>query len=54
MVGAYIVTKMVVLIGRPESEANAFAKVLAGITVAVTLLVIVDLGLRGFSADLQR
>lgn len=38
MIAAYIITRMVQMIGLPAERANIVAKVLAAITILVTLL----------------
>lgn len=43
MIAAYIVTRMVALLGQPSLDANAAAKILAALTTLVTLVCAADL-----------
>ena len=49
MIAAYIVTRMVALLGQPQSQANLVAKVLAVITILVALVCGFDVALRGLT-----
>jgi cytochrome b561 len=47
MIAAYIVTRMVALLGQPRPQANPVAKVFAAITILVAVVCALDLVLRG-------
>ena len=47
MIGAYIVTRMVALLGQPWSHANIVAKILAALTIIVTVICTGDLLMHG-------
>lgn len=47
MVGLYIVTRMAALLGQPSEQANAVAKILAALTIVVTVIFAADLLVRG-------
>jgi hypothetical protein len=47
MIGAYIVTRMAALLGQPSPHANIGAKILAVLTIIVTVFCTGDLLLHG-------
>jgi hypothetical protein len=47
MVAAYIVTRMVALLGRSSAQANFVTKVFAVLTIVITLFCTLDLLVRG-------
>ena len=47
MIAAYIVTRMAALIGQPSADANSVAKVLAILSIIVTVICTADLLARG-------
>jgi hypothetical protein len=47
IIAAYVVTRMAALLGQPREQANIVAKVLAAITIVVTLFCALDLAIRG-------
>jgi hypothetical protein len=52
MMAAYIVTRMVGMLGQPNAQANVIAKVLAVITILITLGAAADLLQKGSSTNL--
>jgi len=54
MVGLYIVTRMFqLLLPQGERRQNIFVSILSGITIVVTVFVIADLFIRGFSVPVS-
>ena len=47
MIGLYIVTRMAALLGQPSEQANAIAKILAALTIVITVIFSGDLLVRG-------
>lgn len=47
MIAAYIVTRMVALLGRPSPDTNIVAKILAALTIIVAVICAGDLFVRG-------
>jgi hypothetical protein len=47
MVAAYIVTRMVTLLGPPSSQANFVAKAFSVVTIVITLFCTLDLLVHG-------
>lgn len=53
MVGFYIMTKMLALEPKKDGRPSSLARVFAAVTFIVTVLVVIDLVFRGFSASSQ-
>jgi len=51
MVGFYILTRMLTIERNKEGKVSSFAKVLAVVTFIVTVIILIDLVMRGFTVS---
>ena len=53
MIAAYIITRMIQMIGLPRDRANVATKVFATLTIVVTVICVLDLVIRGSPTSLR-
>ena|GEM_PF-1235606 len=51
MVGFYILTRMLTIERNKDGKVSSFGKVFAAVTFIVTVIIMIDLVMRGFSAS---
>lgn len=51
MVGFYILTRMLTIERNKDGKVSIFGKAFAAVTFIVTVFIVIDLVMRGFSAD---
>ncbi|KKW40626.1 hypothetical protein A2454_00600 [Candidatus Peribacteria bacterium RIFOXYC2_FULL_55_14] len=50
MIGFYILTRMLTIERNKDGKVSSFGKVFAAVTFIITVIIVIDLAMRGFSA----